>query len=199
MKVDTGFVFQKSVKNYIEFEGLDTFFMQPTRAYIEDSLQEEAVERNLKKQRGNLGVRGSWKLYMISGVVIAKGAKAAKREDTSKQGVNAHAGVAAVGVVDVDAGVDASVKDGVTAEFDGASDFVWAVKFTKISKANFGTGFEMQTLNSGATYNLGKGKEGDEVRMEDVLAEEGVDIQQDVSLYMEEEDEVYVVPKSVQV
>jgi hypothetical protein len=189
--------FKKSVKNYIEFDSLDTSIIQPSRSYIEDSLDNDDVIRYLNRQRGILGAHGAWAVYMISGLTIARGAKAAKCEEAREANVNANAGLAAVGVLNVGVGADVSSDGNAVVEFDSASDFVWAIRLTKISQGWFGAGRNVETVSKGATYGMGDGKEG-KVSIEDVLTAEGLDTDRDVALFKESENDVFVVPENME-
>lgn len=159
---DAGVVFKKSVSNYWEFEKLETYIIQPNKSYIDDSLGLEdggPVTEYIEKHRGILGKNGRWALYMISGIVIARGVKSAKREDKNETGANLGANVSAMAVGEIGVSVDVGGEKGVGVEFKGASDFVWALRLTKISKGSFGKDWEMETFSKGATYSLGKEEE----------------------------------------
>lgn len=71
------YAFQHSVSRFWEFEALDVMFIQPTRAYIEYCLDEDLVKRYVDKHK-NLG---SWSLFMITGLTIARGARGHQREE----------------------------------------------------------------------------------------------------------------------
>jgi hypothetical protein len=71
IKLDAGATFQGTVKNFWEFESLDTFIVQPTSEYVEDSVEDEEVSAYLQKR----GLFGSSSLFMITGIKIARGAK----------------------------------------------------------------------------------------------------------------------------
>lgn len=60
--------------------------------------------------------------------------------------------------------------DGAALAVGGSSDFVWAIRLTKISKDLFGHGFSIKSYVKGATYGL-----EDEEDVGVVLAQEGVD------------------------
>ncbi|OIW27243.1 hypothetical protein CONLIGDRAFT_633582 [Coniochaeta ligniaria NRRL 30616] len=71
IKLEAGVAFQQTVKNFWEFESLETFIFQPTREYIEDSIEEDEVE-------AYLAMRGPFKsstVFMITGIIVARGAK----------------------------------------------------------------------------------------------------------------------------
>jgi hypothetical protein len=78
--------FQRSVQNHSEFDKLETWLIMPTRSYIEDTLEDNDVATHVKRVKGWLD---SWTMYMISGLVIARGgAKTEKKlENNKKTGV----------------------------------------------------------------------------------------------------------------
>jgi hypothetical protein len=63
--------FQRTVKNYWEFDSLDTFIIQPTGEYIEDSIEDDEVIAYLTQR----SLMSSSSLFMITGIMIARGAK----------------------------------------------------------------------------------------------------------------------------
>jgi hypothetical protein len=88
IKLDVGIAFQRSIQNFWEFESLDTFIIQPTREYVEDSVENEEVSAYLQKR----GLFGSSSLFMITGMIIARGAKR-KASEVRKRDVHLGSGV----------------------------------------------------------------------------------------------------------
>ncbi|KAJ5261224.1 hypothetical protein N7478_011819 [Penicillium angulare] len=79
-----GAAFQRSVSNYAEFD-LEAQIIQPTEGYLEDSVEDEHVQRYIKR---NASLLNRWSLFMITGLMIARGAcgKYGKTEETSFHG-----------------------------------------------------------------------------------------------------------------
>lgn len=75
-----GLAFQKSVKNFWEFESLETFIIQPTKSYIADSLEEEKVAEHIEESKHF----NAWSVYMITGITIARGGKGGREEFEKK-------------------------------------------------------------------------------------------------------------------
>lgn len=71
IKQDAGVAFKRTVENFWEFESLDTFIIQPTSEYVEDSVEDEEVSTYLQKR----GLFRSSSLFMITGIIVARGAK----------------------------------------------------------------------------------------------------------------------------
>jgi hypothetical protein len=88
MKLDARVAFQRSIQNFWEFESLDTFIIQPTHEYVEDSVEDEEVSAYLQKR----GLFGSSSLFMITGMIIARGGKW-KASEMRKRDVHLGAGV----------------------------------------------------------------------------------------------------------
>ena len=70
VKTETGAVFQRSVRNFWEFDALETYIIQPTEEYVEDSVENEQVDAYLRKRR----MLKSPSVFMITGLMIARGA-----------------------------------------------------------------------------------------------------------------------------
>ena len=71
VKLDAGVAFRNTISNHWEFESLETFIFQPTREYVEDSVEEPEVVTYLERRRP---FRSST-LFMITGIIVARGAK----------------------------------------------------------------------------------------------------------------------------
>jgi hypothetical protein len=156
---------------------------KPTTAYIDDTLEDPDVTAFVARKR-TLGV-SSWAVFMVSGLMIARGAK--RESSTSKEtGVRGGAGATVPGVVDDGVHVDVKWSNGDGISFERATDFVWAVRLTKISKGVLSEGWTKETFVKGATFNLPEEMPGDMVaKAQDVLGEEGVG---DAQIYQDGED-----------
>lgn len=69
--LDAGAAFKRTVKNFWQFESLDTFIFQPTSEYIEESVEDDEVATHLARR----GPFRSSTLFMITGIIVARGAK----------------------------------------------------------------------------------------------------------------------------
>ncbi|KAJ5652426.1 hypothetical protein N7507_009852 [Penicillium longicatenatum] len=65
-----GAAFQRSVSNYAEFD-LEAQFIQPTEGYLRDSVDDEHVQQYIQRETK---VLNRWSLFMITGLMIARGA-----------------------------------------------------------------------------------------------------------------------------
>jgi hypothetical protein len=176
--VDAGVVFKREIKNYWKFDKLDTTIIQPTVAYIDDSLEDPLVADFLSKKKG-LGL-SAWTLYMISGLIIARGAKGGEHT-TSTSGGYGHAGAELTGLAAAKLGfdIDSSAKQNV--KFGAGSDFIWAVRLTKISKGLFSRTWGKETFKEGPIFNLGD-DQADPLSTNEALAKEGLEMS-DVVIY----------------
>lgn len=76
-KASAGIAFNKSVSSYAKFGILDTFVMQVTHSYIEDTLCTEEVAKHIHTVKR----LGSWSVFMITGVIVARGAELSKSKE----------------------------------------------------------------------------------------------------------------------
>jgi hypothetical protein len=88
IKLDARVAFTRTIKNFWEFVSLDTFIFQPTSEYVEDSVEDDEVAAYLKRR----GFLGSSTIFMITGVIVARGAKT-KTSEVRKRNVHAGSGV----------------------------------------------------------------------------------------------------------
>lgn len=74
--------FQQSVENYSEFDSLDCYIVNPVKSYINEYLTEGSVADYVKSEK----TLGTWKLFMITGIMIARGAKTRNKEKLHIEG-----------------------------------------------------------------------------------------------------------------
>jgi hypothetical protein len=84
LKLDAGVAFKKSVQKSDQFKKLETFIIQPTSEYIEDTIEGEQVSKYVTK---NTTLGFSRSIFMITGMIIARGAKTS-RVESQKQDVH---------------------------------------------------------------------------------------------------------------
>ena len=198
MNTSVSAAFKKSVRNFWEFERLDTAIVQPTRAYVDDSLEDGDVEAFLNRKKV-LGLK-PWTLYMISGIAIARGARVVSNEESESNSMHADAGVNVPGAAGGGISGEVGGERGTKANWNKASDFVWAVRLARISKGLFhgDKQWKMETVAKGATFSKEDGDgdgEGKEVNAEDELTAEGMDLDHGVNLYKDSKEDMFVVPR----
>jgi hypothetical protein len=83
LTLDARVAFKRTIKNSWEFASLDTFI-----EYVEDSVEDDEVAAYLEK----LGPFKSSKVFMITGIIVARGAKM-KTSDVRKRDLHGGPGV----------------------------------------------------------------------------------------------------------
>ncbi|KAK3682965.1 hypothetical protein B0T22DRAFT_502111 [Podospora appendiculata] len=145
--------FQRSVSNFSTFKSADIFIIQVTPSYIEDSLDTEEVRKYVKKH----SKLGTWSLFMITGIIIARGGAKISTSDNSTRGIGGGPGAELPGIAEVGLGLDFSTQKELFVASEQASDFVWAIRVAKISKGFLDREWSHETFSQGATYGLGDG------------------------------------------
>ena len=126
---------------------VDTCWFNPTKLYIEESIQDPGVRSYIEANRWRSPV------YMITGLMIVRGASASKSA-MAEQGMHTQFGV------DITAGVPLTVGPKSDLErskertmlFDHASDFVLAYRLRKIEVKQGGT-VKSKKYTKGALYD----------------------------------------------
>ncbi|KAJ4317176.1 hypothetical protein N0V84_007480 [Fusarium piperis] len=162
--------FRQSVDNYSEFESLDCYIVNPVKSYINEYLTGGSVAEHVKYDK----TLGTWKLFIITGIMIARGAKTSNKEGVYKEG-HATSGLSVPDVVGVN--VEGNLMNDRKQASSGSSvtDFVWAIRLAKLSKTLgqviLQRDWSMITETEGATFASGD----DEVDVTDVVAREGME------------------------
>lgn len=130
VNADAEATFKRSVSNYMNFDKLDTYMIQPWDSYIDDSLADASIDRYIKD---NTSFLGAWEVYMISGIVVARGA-AMDNKATQNQKVNVKGGAGASGAAEGYAHVKYTAKQQTSLSVGKTSDFVWAIQIARVHK-----------------------------------------------------------------
>ena len=130
VNADAKGAFTKSVSNYMNFDKLDTYMIQPWDSYIEDSLIDAGIDRYIKD---NTSFLGAWEVYMISGIVVARGATV-DNEATQNRAVNVGVGAGASGLVEGDLHFKHAEEQQTSMRVGKMSDFVWAIRIARVHK-----------------------------------------------------------------
>ena len=112
------------------FDRLETEYIEPDEAYVNLNAQVPIVKEYLSKN-GRLGKS----VYMITGVKIARGARAVRKEADEIGGeakVSLNAALALGAPVEVGPKLGASIRREGARGFGGSSDFVFAYRLRKI-------------------------------------------------------------------
>lgn len=84
-----GALFGKRVANHYQFSRLEKYIVNPTTTWINDSIDTDEV-KNYIKRTSRLG---RWKMYLISGIAIARAGAGAKTTASESKGVALQGGV----------------------------------------------------------------------------------------------------------
>ncbi|EHK24364.1 uncharacterized protein TRIVIDRAFT_30927 [Trichoderma virens Gv29-8] len=155
VKVEAGVVFRKMMGDTWAIDRLETQIVQPTLTYLDACRKSAQVAAWIDKNK----TFGSWKVYMISGLMIARGAKS-ERTKTSTSGAHGGAG-----------GVGFTANIAIETSGQHADDFVWAIRLTEVSKGPFHSDLSRKPVMRGAVFAPGVNK----VDVNAVFAEEGLD------------------------
>ncbi|KAH8897706.1 hypothetical protein GQ53DRAFT_742635 [Thozetella sp. PMI_491] len=148
VKLEAGSTFQRTTKNFWQFESLETFIFQPSGAYVEDSLECDEVVEYLKRR----GPLRSSSLFMITGIIVARGAQIRTEENVSKD-FRICAGAEVPAIAGAGAKFSAPSESGLSSSAKKTSDFVWAVRLAKITKGVVDRLWRFSTVSSGATFS----------------------------------------------
>ncbi|KAF6816888.1 hypothetical protein CMUS01_12191 [Colletotrichum musicola] len=148
IRADVGMEFKKGFGSSATFERLDTQIIRPTKLYIRNCLKDPAVAEHIE----NVKFLGAWKLFMVTGIMIARGARTERSESRTvgfhfKPGVN----VAEVVNTDIDVGRSRTTESKFAAQHQ--NDFIWAIRLMKISTSIFRSGVSERTFTKGATLS----------------------------------------------
>ncbi|KAK7916873.1 hypothetical protein PG985_010481 [Apiospora marii] len=162
---EAGLVFRKMMGEEWEIERLDTQIVQPTRAYLERCSQSAQLADWVERHK----LLGSWKVYMISGIIVARGARFG-RNDSNEVGVNVGGDVDLFGAAGAKTNIENKRENEVNIAGQCTNDFVWAVRLTEVSKSLFRSGISQKTTTKGTVFASGPKK----VEMAELLAEAGL-------------------------
>ncbi|KAI1086292.1 hypothetical protein F5B19DRAFT_170092 [Rostrohypoxylon terebratum] len=146
--------FKTSVTNYINFDKLDAYTIQPWDSYIADSLNNEEIDSYI---RGNKSILGSWEVYMVSGIVVARGASM-NQDITQTSFVDTGGAVGSTAVAQASAGGKLAKRQHNTVSVSRMSDFVWAIQIARVYKDVGYRKWQWETLwdtkGTGATFAI---------------------------------------------
>ncbi|KAH7202856.1 uncharacterized protein BKA55DRAFT_531398 [Fusarium redolens] len=172
--------FRGSVENFAEFEALDCFIVDPVKSYIDNYLAEGPVADHITSHK----LLGTWKLFMITGIMIARGAKTSDKDQLRGEG-HMNTGLSVPGIVGTKIQTDVVEDRSQSSSGSSVTDFVWAIRLAKITKSLgeviLQRDWSMITETSGATFAPNEG----EVDVAHVVYEEGME---NIGLVIEDED-----------
>ncbi|KAJ4155882.1 hypothetical protein LMH87_001106 [Akanthomyces muscarius] len=163
--------FQQSIQNYWDFDSLECRIIQPTRGYIDDVMESDDLAIYFKRK----GLLKSSSLFMITGVIIARGANNVTAIESRDRSMNASLGVELPTIVSSTLRTDINHSQHRESSAQKFTDFVWAVRLAKISRGMFDRQWSHETVASGATFNVDNGMTTDSEIVK-VLRDNGLEI-----------------------
>ncbi|KAK4201195.1 hypothetical protein QBC40DRAFT_278678 [Triangularia verruculosa] len=134
-EVEAGISHGKYRSERWDFEKLNTYTMSPTRAYLEDTLEDGGEVSNWVKRQKLRGL-SSWEVYMITGIKVGIGAKMTVVEGKAG-GQEGKGGLGFSGLAEGHLASGTVTQIGTAVSQEKMSDFVWAVRLEKITKGRF--------------------------------------------------------------
>ncbi|KAK1241134.1 hypothetical protein MKX08_001108 [Trichoderma sp. CBMAI-0020] len=145
--------FAHTEKNHKEFDTLDRYIIQVDRSFIRNILEDREVVEHIERTKGIRLLGGQWSVFMITGIIVARGGKGKFGENkifevasSTKANMANAASATAAGYF--------SKKNNSYLSAQKASDFVWAVRLTKIWKGVMDKRWEFRVMSKGATFSL---------------------------------------------
>ncbi|KAL0474007.1 hypothetical protein QR685DRAFT_518421 [Neurospora intermedia] len=145
MGVGLGGAFIKSVANYWEFDRLERYIMQPTRSYVQKCIERDEVKRWIAKNKSMM-MMGRWEVYMITGIIVARGGGRNKKEKNRGKEFSVEVTVEVPLIVEAGPGGKRTMTRQKTWSTSQTGDFVWAVRLAKITKSGLHSDWEMETV-----------------------------------------------------
>ncbi|KAK2018696.1 hypothetical protein LZ32DRAFT_521240 [Colletotrichum eremochloae] len=148
---DIALDYQRNNGSSWQFDRLDTQIIRPTRNYIRQCLNSPQVAAHIEKEKVKL--LNTWKLFMISGIRIARGARTEETEGKSKAAhVRPGMNMAEVINAEIGAGISRTTQNAFSGQH--ANDYIWAVQLREVSKSVFRSDFSERISVKGATLGL---------------------------------------------
>ncbi|KAM3079613.1 hypothetical protein ACMFMG_006025 [Clarireedia jacksonii] len=166
VNAEAGIVFRRMMGDTWAIDRLDTQIVQPTLAYLEQCRASAQVAAWVDKNK----MLGAWKAYMVSGLMIARGAKNEKK-DTSENGENVGVGGDVPSVATAEMKVKYTDKKGVETSGQHINDFIWAIRLSEVSKSLFVSDLSQKIVTKGTVF----APHSDKVDIKAVLAKDGLD------------------------
>ncbi|KAI3342619.1 hypothetical protein F4824DRAFT_494417 [Ustulina deusta] len=136
---------KQSLSTFWMIERLEAQYIQPTDTFVNRAMEHPKV-----KQFAN--ERYSWKFYMITGLLLAKGKKTKKTEESNSGSGSAGLSVSAAKVAEGHGDVGGSNEHSTQVEVEGIDDHVWAIRLAEVSRTWPSKRWKIKTFFEGAVF-----------------------------------------------
>ncbi|KAI0410590.1 hypothetical protein F5X98DRAFT_92740 [Xylaria grammica] len=153
--LNAGVVFRNAVDRCWEFERLETFFVNITQSYVDDTMETTEIESYVDKHK-DWFVKNP-PLYIVTGIMAGRKAKISEN-NSRERSANAGATAGISSIAGSSGNVDVSGRKEVSSS-QKVGDFVFAVRLAKVTKGLLDRAWSWSTLSEGATFGVGEGSE----------------------------------------
>ncbi|KAF2148091.1 hypothetical protein K461DRAFT_272262 [Myriangium duriaei CBS 260.36] len=134
--------FKKTVTDAYRFDKLETYIIEPIEPYIGQSLKHPGIDTYIKD---NTNMLGHWNVFMVTGVIVARGATMSSDETRTRQfGLGGGAGVP--GVAEASAKIDIGANRQLSTSAGKINDFIWAIQLARVRKGFGRKTWDWETL-----------------------------------------------------
>lgn len=161
--------FKRTMKNWAQFETLDTEIVQPTKAYINQILEKEPVRDHVDQQK--IPLLNQWTIYMITGLMIARVGGTIGHSESSSTGYAGGPDLDVLSIAKAKLNASFTHNSETTISSETQGDRIWAIRLAKIHKGLLRPRWQQTEVTIGAA--LGGDREEEE-KVGEVLQQEGI-------------------------
>ncbi|ETS77446.1 hypothetical protein PFICI_11320 [Pestalotiopsis fici W106-1] len=187
IKAEAGVAFTRIMGSEWTVDHMETYIVQPTIHYLEQCRQSSELKAWIDKNK----TLGAWKIYMISGLMVARGATR-ERHSTAKaqQGAGPGLDVPTSATLEVTTKVKDEREATITGQFK--TDFVWAYRLSEVSTGIFDSDLSVKTVKPRGKLGSVMAPRPDDVDIVSVLAQEGLQDAQMFEIWNGTEQQFFV-------
>ncbi|KAK3400913.1 hypothetical protein B0T20DRAFT_433108 [Sordaria brevicollis] len=125
-----------------EYEALEEYAVYPSQEYVERALREQEVAEYIRRSKK----MGGWKVYMVTGIVVARGGGRQVCSEERGWGVEGSVKFNVPGITEFSPEVGWDKRTKSTVNGHHTADFVCAIRLVKISKSGLRSNWTMKTV-----------------------------------------------------
>ncbi|KAI1823013.1 hypothetical protein F4861DRAFT_540411 [Xylaria intraflava] len=144
VKASVQLAFERSISEHERYARLDTYFVQPNRAYVETCLKTAELKRYV-------GAWPSRSFFMITGIRVARGGSRSVQE-ASRVTVQGGPEVEVPGMATLHLTKEIGREKAQGVEEGRTTDFIWAVRLAKVHKGILMTDWSIDPYTRRATF-----------------------------------------------